>query len=423
MTLPFDGKIYIKKRKAAQWSALYIFAMPFLLAFFGFLGVPDFIKYTIDIAWVLAAAFLIAQKRLNISRRLTPFVIFVFIFFLYNIIVYFFNFQSIFYYLWGFRNNFRFFFAFLAFAVFFDESDIKTCLKFIDVLFWVNAAVSFVQFFAMGYKQDLLGGIFGVERGANAYSAIFFAFVAAKSLLLFMNKQEKALPCFLKCSFTLILAALAELKFYFILFILVLIISAIFTSFSWRKLLLIIGFAIVIMFSSSILTAIFGSSNSLTFERLFILATSTSYANGEDLGRFTAIPTIAETILTDLPQQLFGMGMGNCDTSVFPICNTPFYQANSLLNYTWFSSAFLFLETGYIGLALYLSFFIICLVFAVKAIKAKTANKLYCQITVIMAVICICLIFYNSSMRMEVGYIAFFALALPLIPKERAPRI
>ena len=420
MTSNKIGNLYIKKRTFPEWLTCYIFLMPFLLSFFlDFLGAPSIIKYTIDLAWIGVFVFLFLKKRVSLERKIAPFTTFIGLFFIYLLIVYLFHFQSPFYYLWGVRNNFRFYIAFLAFALLFDEEDVDSCFKLIDILFWINAIVSFVQFFAFDYSQDYLGGIFGVEKGCNAYSIIFFSLVLSKSLLLYMNHKEEAWLCFLKCTIALIIAAMAELKFFFVVFVLILFISALFTRFSWRKFLLLLLSAILIMFAGSILTSLFGAGNNLSFQRILELSTATTYSSAEDLGRFTAIPTISKTILTDFSDKLFGMGLGNCDTSAFAICNTPFYQRYEGLHYNWFSSAFWFLETGYIGLTAYLAFFVVCLVYTVKQLKKGNRNPLFCQIAIIFSVLCIALTFYNSSLRMEVGYFAYFALALPLITHHR----
>ena len=123
--------------------------------------------------------------------------------------------------MWGLRNNFRFYIAFFAFILFFDQEDANFFINLFDKIFWLNAAVSLVQF-AMGYRQDYLGGLFGVEKGCNAYSIIFFSIIIGKSLLCFMEQKESALLCFSKCGAALIISAMAELKFYFIIFVLIL---------------------------------------------------------------------------------------------------------------------------------------------------------------------------------------------------------
>ena len=411
------GKLYIKKRTLPCWLACYIAVFPlFMATLIDFFHLPDIVKYTADVAWVLALlALIFLRKHFVFEKKVTPFIIYVIGFFLLLFIVYLFNYQSTAYFLWGFRNNFRFYIAFLAFIMFFEEDDAESLLKLIDYLFWANAVVSFAQFFVLGYNQDNLGGLFGVERGCNAYSLAFFSVVIGKSILSFINRKEKAWLCFLKCGVSLIIAAMAELKFYFVVFVMILIVAAVITKFSKRKLILILISSFLFMAASTFMTAVFGEGSSLDIERIWELMTATSYATEKDLGRFAAIPTIARTFLTEVHELLFGMGLGNCDTSAFAICNTPFYQTYAYLHYTWFSSAFLFLETGCVGLMAYLIFYAMCFFGAWKQLKSNAKKDLFCQLSMIISIVCVILTFYNSSLRMEVAYLLFFALSLPFL--------
>ena len=394
----------------------YLFIMPFLLAFLTeVVNLPGIIKYTLDLCWLLLMIFVFFHKNFLIEKKIAPFVLFVCVYLLYVFVVYLFNFQSPFYFLWGVRNNFRVYAAFLSFAIFFDEIDANFLLRLIDVIFWINIAVTGYQFFILGYNQDYLGGIFGIERGCNSYSLVLFAIVLSKSLLSYMNDTEKAIPCFLKCGAAIIAAAMAELKVFFLFIILIFAIAVILTKFSWKKVVLFLFVSLVFVFAGNLLTAIFGEDQQISIDRFYQLITASNYSSYNDLGRLTAIPTISDSFLKSWPDRLFGMGLGNCDTSTFAICNTPFFETYQALHYSWFSSAFLFLETGYVGLMMNNLFFIICLILSVGKLRKKRNNILFCQLCIIMSILCIVFTFYNSSLRTEVGYIAFFILALPFM--------
>lgn len=410
-----NGLLYIKKRSAQEIFTFVIFFFPFIMAFLlEFLKLPSFVKYVTDVMYVGGVLIAASGRSAFIRKKHAPFVLFTVVLLFYTLIVYLFNFQTPLYYLWGVRNTFRFYAAFMLFAVMFDEDDAEGCLKFMDGVFWVNAAVSLFQFFVMGLRQDFLGGIFGVDEGCNSYTIIFFSIVLTKSLLNFMNKQEKAWSCFLKCGVSLLIAAMAELKFFFILFVLILLLCTLMTKFSFRKAFVLAAGALLLTFSGSLLSMIFGENQALTFENIQKMVTATNYSTAKDLGRFTAIPTIARDYLNTPLKTLFGMGLGNCDTSAYEMFNSEFYRSHSYLNYNWFSSAFLFLETGIIGLSAYLMFFVLCFILARRQIK-KGANELFCRISMIMSVICFLLVFYNSSLRTEIAYMAFFSLALPFV--------
>ena len=415
-------QIRIQKRALPEWLTYYIFVFPFAAVFLiEFFNIPSFIKYSIDVAYIVALLCLVIRKQAFISAKVMPFVIFTISFFLYVLIVYLFNFQSVFYFLWGFRNNFRFYIAFILYVVFFEKEDLHKCLKFTDALFWINAVVTLFQFFVLNYRQDYLGGIFGTEKGCNAYTIIFFGVVISKSILSFMNRQEKVWMTFLKCGISLVVAAMAELKVYFILFPFMMIVAAFITHFSWRKFLLLFASSIMLMFAGLLLATIFKDEGILSFERIFEMITASNYATAKDLGRFTAIPTISNDFLTSVPKKLFGLGLGNCETSAFAICNTPFFQTYSYLHYIWFSSAFLLLETGYIGLLAAVSFLVLCFVLARRQMKTGKANELFCQISMMVSIICIIMVFYNSTLRTETAYLAFFALALPFVSFGEEP--
>ncbi len=414
------GLLYIKKRSVPEMLTYGIFFFPFIMAFLiEFLNLPSFVKYFVDAMYLVGVFLVFLQRGNRIKKNLAPFAVFTVVFLIYTLLIYLFNFQSPFYYLWGVRNNFRFYAAFFLYATIFDEEDAGDGLKILDVMFWINAVISFFQFFVMGLRQDYLGGIFGVEKGCNAYTIIFFSIVVSKALLNFMNGKEKAVRCFFKIGVSLVIAAMAELKFYFVLFVIILVFSAMFTRFSFRKVVLVAAAAGVLMLSGLLLPILFGESRALSLENIIEIMTAKNYATAKDLGRFTAIPVIRRDYLTTVFERLFGMGLGNCDTSSFDICNSEFYRSHSYLNYNWFSSAMLFLETGYIGLFAYLSFFVICFVQARKNMKQKTSDELFCQIAMIMSVMCFIMVFYNSSLRTENAYVAFFPLALPFVNRTK----
>lgn len=408
--------ICIRKKTLPEWLTYYIFLFPLLSAtVLEFLHLPGILKYTVDIAWILVLLFLVSQKRMLLHKRVMPFVMLIAIWLLMCFTVYLFKYQSVFYFLWGLRNNIRLYVAFLAFITYFDEEDASACINFLDILFYLNVVVTFIQFFLLGYKQDYLGGIFGVGRGCNGYTILFFVLVVGKSMLMYMEGRENIWKFVFKGGLSLIIAAMAELKFYFVVFVCIILLASALTKFSWKKMLVLLFSVILLLFSESLLTAIFGVNEELTIQRIWALATAESYATAEDLGRFTAIPTISRTILTDWSDRLFGMGIGNCDTSAFAICNTPFYQTHEHLHYSWFSSAFLYLETGIIGLILNIAFYFLSFVSALSVKRQKAGNDLFCNIAIIVSIVCIILTFYNATLRKEIGYVAYFALALPYI--------
>lgn len=411
------GKIYIKKRSFSEWLALVVLIFPFLFGLtLEVFGLPSFIRFFIDAILIYFLVLFAYKKALVFRRSLAPIIGFIAIFFVYTLLVYCFNFQSPFYYIWGVRNNFRFYVAFLVFTFFVDESFAESIFKLFDFLFWVNAIVSVIQFMFMGISQDDLGGLFGSTGSTNAYTLVFFIIVIGKSLLAVFEGLERPLYCVLKCITSLIIAAMAEMKFYYFVFIFLLLLTSILTRFSRRKLVVLAVSAAGVIVGSIFLTYMFDEfKDFLSMDKVLEYATSEHYSSENDINRLSAIATLMKNYVTQPLQQIFGMGLGNCDLSELSIFESVFHQKYSFLHYSWFTSAMIFLENGFVGIAVYLSFFIICLKRAVSQLKKGQGNKLFNQLAIIMAIMCFVLFFYNSSLRIESGYMIYFVLALPFL--------
>ena len=415
------NQLYIRKRSFPEWFALLLVCLPFAYSFFTeLLRLPNVIKFLSDMLIMVSAAIVVIRStnkgQLYVSRANSAFTVVIALFFLYTLIGYLLNYQSFLYYFWGARNNFRFYFAFLIFISFIKAEDASKCLKLIDVLLWVHVAVTLVQYFVYNHEQDFLGGIFGVQKGCNGYTIAFISIVASKSVLSYMNGEEKAVLCIIKCAMCLLVSALAELKAFFLFFLLILTIATIVTRFSAKKYLLIAAAVILVGLAYTILVSLFENFRGfLSIENILNELVKENYASSEDMGRFTSIPIISERFLTTLPDRLLGMGLGNCDTSTISIFNTAFYDRYVDLHYSIFSVAFIYIETGVIGLVLFSAFFVVSLVKACIALRRKEGNLLFNQMGIIMSILCFVLIFYNSSLRTEAGYMIYFVLALPFI--------
>ena len=412
------GKLYIQKKNFPEWLIFFVLFLPFIIpTLHQLLSFPQFIYYIIDILLIVCLGLVIMQRQVKANRTLFVFFVYIILFLIYTIITYIFNYQSLFYYLWGVRNNFRFFVAFMAFGLYLKEQDAKNYLQILDVLFWVNAIVSVIQFFLLNFQQDYLGGIFGIEKGGNGYQFLFLSIIVVRSLIRCFNHEESILLCGSKCLVSLLIASIAELKFFFIDFAIIVALTMLVTSFSWRKLVVVLISFIGIIFAISVLAVVFPSTvGFFTLDILLESATSTDgYTASGDLNRFSAIPIIANQWFSNNFQRLFGLGLGNCDTSRFAFLNSEFYVRYSHMHYQWFHTAFLFLEGGYIGLILFFVFFILVFIKARKLKNQKATNCEFAQLAMVISLNCLLIMFYNSSLRTEAGYMAYFVLALPFI--------
>ena len=410
-------KISFKKRSQTDWLlwcvVLLQFFMPFLIEV---LKLPHLLRYSLDVVWALLFVYMILAQRRKKKTGTGALGVLIAVFFAYVTIDYLFQFQSGWYYLWGVRNNFRFFVTFLAVAMFLKSKDVEYYFKVFDIFFWINMAVTLVQFFALGVDGDQLGGVFGTQTGANGYSIIFFVVVLTRSLLFYLDKKEPLRLFLLKSAVALLIAALAEIKFFFIAYILIVGLAILFTNFTWRKFWVVVGsFAAVAGFAALLILVFPESENFLTWDFILEYAGSDKgYTSDGDLNRLNAIRIINEEWLRDGWQQLFGLGLGNCDYANFDFLLTPFFENYGDMHYHWFSYAFLYLETGWIGLIFYFSFFIL-IYFQTRKLEKKSDGKVknYCCMSRILTLFCMLLSVHNVALRTEAGYIMFFALAVP----------
>lgn len=412
-------KLRIKKRSQAEWLVTYIFALPFAFSFLmDVLYIPSAIKYTIDFALVLLVLIMCMNKKCVEDPHVVGIMRVVTVFILVTIIGFILQYQSIVYYLWGMRNNIRFFVFFMMCTMMMNRESAYSCMNLMDGLFYINVIVSLYQIFILNAHQDRVGGIFGSSRGCNAYTNIYFMIIVAWHMLRYMNNEESLLKLITRCGLSLTIAALAELKMFIFEFAIITVLATTMTKFSVRKLWIIIGAAVGLLVSIQIIKRMFPF-----FADWFNLDTILEYATSDkgytyvnDINRLSALAISWNKFLETWTQKLFGLGLGNCDySSSFSFLTTPFYEKNRHLNYVWFSSSFMILETGLLGLVLYVYFFI-CVYRAAKTVeKNGTQNIVYCQLARVMALMAPVLIIYNSSLRMECAYMFFFVLALPFV--------
>ena len=312
---------------------------------------------------------------------------------------------------------------FIACILFFTKEDIEDFFNIIDKFILINLIVVLFQYFILGKRNDFLGGIFGVEKGCNAYLLIFLVIVTVKSILYFLNKKESFLLLVAKSGSSLLISAFAELKFFPIMFIIIVLFAVLVTDFSWRKFSLVLTSCITVVLSINLLLTLYPYfAQLLSIKSVLESVTVGGYSGEDQVNRLTTIPIISEKFLNILPDKLFGLGLGNCDTAAYDFLNTPFYKDFSYIKYHWFSTSFLYLETGFIGLIFFFVFFVLVGIFSVKN-SILSENKIYYQFSAIMAVCCILIAIYNVSLRMEIGFLVYFTLTFPFILENKSSKI
>ena len=378
------------------------------------LGLSGAIPYFIDFLLIFLVIIEIVK---NESIKLNPFKIWFIITFSIIVFGYLINFQSLFLLINGLRKYFRYFLYFILCVQLLKDDDIDYFLKGIDWFFYLNTVVLLVQYFVFGYKQDYLGGLFGVEAGCNGPLNLLLVIIVTKSILFFLNKKESLKKLIFKIGLSVLIAALSELKFFYVEFLIIIIAVSLITEFSFKKLFIIAASILSIIIGINILNLIFNFGDFFTIS--YFLAASTG---GESSGygalgvdRLTFITVINSMFLRSNIQRLFGLGIGNCSGSSISIFSSSFYQKYSNLNYSFFATSNTYIEQGWLGLILLFSFFVIQIVMLLFVKSDSKGRKEFIQMGITLSGLSLIILVYNQSLIIDTCFFYYLFLALPFI--------
>lgn len=377
---------------------------------------PGAAAYLLDIVWILLLMGLLRFWKNLHTERVSGIALWILLFLGMTGLVCLVQRQPVMFYLWGLRNNFRFYAAFFSYALFLNGRDVESLWRRFDRLFWINFLLTLVQFVLFRLRGDYLGGLFGTQQGCNGYTNLFLVIMVTKYVVFYLEGMNSWDRCLSVCAVALLTAALAELKFFFVEFALVVCLAILWARGSQRKYLLVLAGLVGAVCCAMLLYRLFPEFGGW-FHPSAMLKTATAdvgYASAGDLNRLTAIADLNQKFFESPWQRLFGLGLGSCDHSGFSFLTTRFYQVYEGLHYTWMSHAFLYLETGYLGLLYFFGFFLITAVTARRREgQAGPRWRAYCRVSRILAVVCMLVGLYNASLRSEAGYYVYFVLAMP----------
>lgn len=318
---------------------------------------------------------------------------------------------------WAFRNTFRLFGFFMACVAFLNMDDVERIMKLFYAFQIVNVFVSLFQFYVLGLRQDNLGGIFGSSSGCNGYSNVFFCMLLCYYALFCLSGKKPIKYLVIICCSTLVLAAMAEIKFYFFEFAIIMLIAVVVYVHKVR------AFAVAALSVVALLTGlqVFASVFPDSYASLFNVKAMTDYSTksmaGYELSRFGAFGEINQLIFNNDPvKELFGVGFGGAEmSSSIPMLNSAFYYRWGYLNYRWFSHQMWYIETGLVGFILFVSLFAGHFIYTVRLIRRRPEHKVLLQFVALFTLVTIANLWYNCSTRIEAGYIIYFALSISCI--------
>lgn len=407
--------ITLKHRSQNEQLVWILLLEPFLIApLMQFAGIPGMVKYLFDLDWFFLLVTMIFRKKRTILETARFLLRWVIAFFVFTLINYIAHFQSALYYLWGFRNNFRGYVLFFAVIYYFDENNVEEVISFFDKIFYANSVLMLFQFFLLGYKQDNLGGIFGVESGCNGYVNLFFCIMLVINYVRYTNSKQSFKKTVINIVLMLVLAAMAELKFYYVEFGALVVLGTLITRFSWKKLAIVIAGGLAFIIGYKVFVLVFPDID-LSVTGLFEYASSTKgYTSSGDLNRLSFFSVVNNKLLPTWGERVFGLGLGNCDYATgVEALSTPFYHKFGWMHYGWMSTTFMYLENGLIGLVAFFGFFMAIMILAMRMKKHANTNLVFCEIAALCAVAAVMNGIYNISLRIESGYMIYFILAIP----------
>lgn len=333
--------------------------------------------------------------------------------------------------IWAIRNLFRFYIFFTACVIYLRQEDVKDIYDFLEKLFYLNIVVLVIQY-AMGYRQDFLGGLFGSEKGANAYCNIFILMVCNYSIAKWLKKQENTIKVVAIILMSFVIAVIAEIKVLFFEIILIVALSIIIIQIVERKYMTLIKGLIIttlvilcISVSADYILKLYDSKSNADFLSIegltYILTRDSGYTGVGDLNRLTAINTINQLNFFNVNflNKFLGMGLGAAEYSNFSnSLQSAFYIQHNHLHYYWFSHVWMYLECGYFGLVGYMVGFFSNIPYGIKLMKKMKRQKIDSSLVVtgiILSVMTIVIYIYNQSLRIESAYLLYFGFAVIFI--------
>lgn len=393
---------------------LYIFQYQFYISY---LYMPTGIGYLTDIITIITLInyiydILFLKKK---TRKLEfPIIIcllcFVALGFLGNILQGF----SLIRYIWAVRNNARIFLFFIFSIHYISPYLIRKSESLFAIAYFFNIIFIWIQYYYLGFKQDFLGGIFGNEIGtANTYLHIMLLIFICISVSKYITSYISIIKFLIYIISILLVAALSELKIVFVEIIIIYLISYLIIGFDIKRLarmlLIVVPSIVMFIIAIPILESISPFFKGfLNVDSLLSISTG-SYTGKGDIGRLSVVSYVRERMFNyDNYKTLVGIGLGNAELSQSNILTSPFYlEYGNITHYNWFSFPFVMIETGLIGVMLYL----LPYVYILKEMVFSNKKEYKALISLQLSIMAFVLFIYNISLRIEIGYLFVFVLA------------
>jgi hypothetical protein len=338
-------------------------------------------------------------------------------------------------FLWAFRNIFRYIAIYMAILAFLKMDDLKKIFRIFITAYWINIPLTLFQFFVQGYRADYLGGTFGNALGCNGRLNVFICIMLAYATCMYLSHRSSICNYAAYVISFFIIATMAELKVCFGEFIIITgtaffvtgryhtdkrSLTDRFSAVDFRKAFFIGLAGTGLMVGYKLLSILMpGSLRYLSSFAAIEEYLQSNFIRGLHFTRSNWYEVINQYFFTDNKMRyIFGYGFGNCEYSAY--FTSPFWDQFGTTSYRNFSSSMITLQTGYVGMILYVLILIVSFYQAFQHKKKMNPDlSVYAGIVKVNAVFGLVLVFYGCSLMTEVGYLIFAILAMePVLMKE-----
>ena len=382
---------------------------------------PSAIRYISDIIIAILLFVLIWKNEIVQSKRYARFVLsIVLLLLLWSIFSFVYNMYSPALYFWGLRNTFRYFVVFFIVIAYFDLSDCDKFKKLIDIMYAINLVVCVYQYFVLNYWADEVGGIFRLsEKGGNTGVILLICVASVYAFCDYLSNRIGLVKLIYVASTSMLIAAIAELKVFFILFVLIIFVGMILNKISLKTILFVAGAILALIGGFYLLGQIAPTSvEVLTYEGILEYAGGAShgYSEANDLSRFRFMQQLNEIIFNNFDvSSILGLGLGSTDVSGIAMFRSAFFDRYQYLHHTWFSSSLLYLELGLVGLIGFVTIFGVIIINLLRFKHIDKPNMSDYAAGILISIISIVMVFYNASMRSDVAFFYYISMAIPYV--------
>ena len=370
------------------------------------------------------------KKRMGVKQRNSYLNYFCFVMSLYTILTIIgaiINYSNIVLHLWSFRNYFTTI-LFCVACVSFEHTD---RIDFLNKLAWINFVVCLTEV-VLGYRQDWVGGIYGVSGGqVNGALNILLIIIFSRFIVQYLNKEISTLNILAVGAASLLIATFAELKIFYVEIVVVFALASLVTKFSLKKVILIICGTIGILVSIKYIFVVFPDidKNMFTVSYMWNYLTNSGGYVGQfahdagDVNRL-AFWDKCVALFQNKVELLLGLGIGNCDQVELLGLKSYIYKQYGALHYYMFPLPMILLQQGIVGMVLYILLFVALFFAVLKKYKAKdySVSKSQMQMTLILCIMAFVIIIYDTSLLGKGGYLFFYIMSLPFIKHTREKR-